>query len=325
MRIPFRIPQAGSRPFDVVGLGLNSIDLLAVVAEHPAANTKQRLQRFACLPGGQTATALVACVRLGWSARYVGSFGSDAFGTQSRDSLVLAGVDLSAARTVDGASNQFAVILVDARSGQRTVLWDRHPALTIEPDDVSAEVVTSGRVLLVDCQETAAAAQAARYARASGMATVIDVEKVRPGIGELLQEIDAVIAAEDFPSALTGYEEPGRALAAIADEFHPPLVCVTLGEEGSLAWCDGREIRTRAFPVDCVDSTGAGDVFRGGFIAGCLRAPDGDVEDALAYANAAAALNCRALGARAGIPSPEEIEQVLSNRLRMYPLRLPQV
>ena len=121
---------AGSTPYDVVGLGLNSIDLLAVVAEYPSPNTKQRVQRFAQLPGGQIATAMATCARLGWRARYIGSFGDDELGRLSLESLKIEGVDTSAARTVSGARNQFAVVLVDARSGERTVIWDRHPALT---------------------------------------------------------------------------------------------------------------------------------------------------------------------------------------------------
>ena len=314
VRIPFRIPDRGARPFDVVGLGLNSVDLLAVVAEYPASNSKQRLQRFARLPGGQTASALVACAALGWTARYIGSFGDDDFGALSRESLTSAGVDVSAARIIAGATNQFAVILVDARSGDRTVLWDRHPALTMEAGAVAKDAVTSGRMLILDCHETAAATHAARYARAAGIPTIIDVEKVRPGIGELLQQIDAIIASHDFPAALTGHEDIGRALKAMAREFDAPLVCVTLGSEGSLARCGGREIRTPAFLVDCVDTTGAGDVFRGGFAAACLRWPDGDVDDVLRYANAVAALNCRALGARGAIPRPEEVERLLAAR-----------
>lgn len=317
MRIPFRIPPPNARPFDVVGFGLNSIDLLTVVAEYPASNTKQRLQRFARMPGGQMATAAAVCARLGWKARYVGSFGDDEFGTLSRESLTNVGVDVSASRTVAGATNQFAVILVDARSGERTVLWDRHPALAWDPGEVSKEAVTSGRVLIVDCHESAAAAQAARYAREAGIPTMIDVEKVRPAIGDLLQHIDAIIASQEFPAALTGSEHLGQALEAIGREFGAPLVCVTLGSEGSLAWCNGREIRTPAFQVDCVDSTGAGDAFRGAFAAACLREPDGHVEDALAYANAAAALNCRALGARGGIPTAAEIDHLLVARQQM--------
>ena len=316
MRLPFRIPPPGSRPFDVAGFGLNSIDLVAVVAEFPQSNSKQRLQRFAQLPGGQIATAMTACARLGWKARYVGSFGDDALGALSRESLTSEGVDISAARTVAGATNQFAVVLVDARSGERTVLWDRHPGLTTDPASVPREAVTSGRMLIVDCHETAAATQAARYARQAGVPTIVDVEKVRPGIGDLLQQIDAIIAAEAFPVELTGCEELGRALEIIGREFGAPLVAVTLGAAGSLCWCNGREIRTPALPVDCVDSTGAGDAFRGGFAAGCLAAPEGEIEDVLLYANAVAALNCRALGARGGLPRRAEVDRLLASAHR---------
>ena len=317
MRLGLKIPQADTKPFDVAGFGLNSIDLLAVVAEYPASNSKQRLQRFMYMPGGQIATALSACAKLGLRTTYVGSFGSDPLGAMSRTSLTDIGVDVSGSRVVDGATNQFAVILVDARSGDRTVLWDRHPGLTFEAPDVPRQAVTSGRMLIVDCHETAAATQAARYAREAGVPTIIDVEKVRPGIGDLLQQIDVLITAQDFPTALTGHEEIGRALDALAAEFPSArLVCATLGEEGSLARCDGREIHTPAFKVDCVDSTGAGDAFRGAFAAGCLLMPDADAEDVLTYANAVAALNCRALGARGGLPAKAEVDQLLCARPR---------
>ncbi|MEQ1728625.1 MAG: carbohydrate kinase family protein, partial [Vicinamibacterales bacterium] len=115
-------------------------------------------------------------------------------------------------------------------------------------------------------------------------------------------------------AALTGYGDQGRALAAIAAEYRAPIVAVTLGDEGSLALCGGREIRTPSFPVTCVDSTGAGDAFHGGFVAACLRKPDGELEDVLAYANAVAALNCRGLGARGGLPTPAEVNAMLMSR-----------
>jgi len=314
VRIPFSIPTRGSRPFDVAGFGLNSIDLVTVVAEYPISNTKQRLQRFARLPGGQVATAMATCARLGWRASYIGSFGDDDLGALSRESLTREGVDIAGSRTVAGATNQFAVVIVDARSGERTVMWDRHPLLSTEPSDVAQAAVTAGRLLIVDCHQTAASAQAARYAREAGIPTIVDVEKVRPGIGELLQNIDVIIASEEFPSALTGHEDLGRGLRSLARDFGAPLACVTLGAHGSLAWCNGREIWSPSFSVDCVDSTGAGDAFRGAFAAGCLLMPDGDVEDVLGYANAVAALNCRALGARGGLPTPDEVEQLMQPR-----------
>ena len=208
VQLPLALPVAGSRPFDTVGFGLNSIDLVAVVREYPTPNSKQRMERFAKLPGGQTASAMAACARLGWKARYVGTFGGDDLGALGQGSLRAAGVDISCCRIVEEATNQFAVILVDASSGSRTVLWDRHPALATEPSTVPLNAVTSGRVLLVDCHETRAATVAARTARAAGIPTVIDVERVRPGIDELLRQIDVIIAAEGFPAALTAEQAP---------------------------------------------------------------------------------------------------------------------
>jgi len=317
VRIPLVIPPCDARPFDVVGFGLNSVDLLAVVAEYPACNTKQRLQRAARLPGGQMATAMATCARLGWRARYVGRFGDDDLGAASRDSLLAGGVNVTASQTMRGATNHFQIVLVDARTGERTVLWDRHPALNMEPTDVPREAVTSGRMLIVDCHQTSAAAQAARFARAARVPTIIDVEKVRPGIADLLQNIDVIIAAEEFPGALTGHEHLGRSLGIMAREFGAQLVCVTLGANGSLAWCQGREFRTPAFPIDCVDSTGAGDCFRGAFAAACLGMADGDIETVLSYANAVAALNCRALGSRGALPTADEVDHLMMARPRM--------
>ena len=307
--MPFGLPI---RAFDLVGLGQNSVDYVAVAATHPAPGSKQRLEQFACLPGGQVATAVVASARLGWRTRYVGRFGDDAAGRLARESLTAEGVDLRASRTVPGAANRAAVILVDGRTGERTVLWHRDPALRLDPlDGATREAAASGRLLLVDCEDVAAATDAATAARHAAVPTIVDIEDVQPGTHALLQKIDVIISAEEFPSALTGHADLGRALEAIEREFHAALVCVTLGAEGSLARCGGREIRTAPFIVDCVDTTGAGDVFRGAFASGCLRWPEGDVETVLNYANAAAALSCRALGARGGLPSAGEIDALL--------------
>lgn len=314
MRVPFAVPAAAGRAFDVVGLGQNSVDYVAVAAAAPGASSKQRLEQFARLPGGQTATALVACARLGWRTRYIGSFGDDEPGRLSRESLTREGVDVSVARTVAGATNRVAVILVDSRSGERTVLWYHDPALRLEPDAGLRSAAASGRLLLVDCDDIPAATVAAIAARQVRIPTIIDVEDVQPGTDTLLRAIDAIIAAEEFPSVLTGHTELGRALEVIEREYRASLVCVTLGAEGSLARCGGREIRTPAFAVDCVDSTGAGDVFRGAFASGCLRWPEGDIERVLAYANAAAALNCRGLGARGALPDADAIDRLIEAR-----------
>jgi sugar/nucleoside kinase (ribokinase family) len=313
MRLPLTLPPSSHREIDAAALGENSLDLLVVVPEHPQRNSKLTMTQLTHRPGGQCATAMVACARLGWRARYIGHFGDDPNGRTGIDSLQVEGVDVSFARTIAGATSQTAVILVDASTHDRTVIWHRHPALALTPADVRPESVTSARVLLVDGQDTEAATQAAAYARGAGTRTVIDIERVRPGTEALLKQIDVIIASEAFPSELTGIPVTGAALRAMFDEFRPAVACVTLGEAGSLALCGGREIRTPAFQVDAVDTTGAGDAFRGGFIAGWLKGGElTDLEATLRYASAVAALKCRVLGAREGIPKAAEVETFLS-------------
>ena len=166
--------------------------------------------------------------------------------------------------------------------------------------------------LLVDCHETLASQEAARQARAAAIPTLVDVERVRPGIEGLLSQIDVIITAEEFPEALTGHGDLGRALRKIPRTFGAAVVCTTLGAGGSLALVEEVEIRTPGYSVPVVDTTGAGDVFRGDFIAGWLRGgANADLEDVLRYANATAALKCRALGARNGIPTAAEVEALL--------------
>ncbi len=297
-------------------VGLNSLDLLAVVDGHPAANAKTQMHAFAELPGGQSASAAAAMARLGLTTGYIGRFGDDDFGRRGLDSLRAEGVDVSDVVTVPGATSQFAVILVDRQSGTRTVVWNRHPGLTMTPDDVPARAVRAARVLHVDCHDTAAVASAAAVARRAGTRTVVDVERVRPGIDRLLCHIDVIIAAEGFPAEYTGATSLGAALAALQRDTGAPVVCVTLGHEGSVCLAGGQEIRTAAFPVQVVDSTGAGDVFRSGFIAGWLHGGESaELEDVLRWANAVAALKCRGLGARAACPSLAELHAFLDGRM----------
>jgi sugar/nucleoside kinase (ribokinase family) len=98
----------------------------------------------------------------------------------------------------------------------------------------------------------------------------------------------------------------------MARRFEPSLTCATLGPRGSLSLLDGKEVRTPAFDVHVEDTTGAGDAFRAGFIAAWLRAGDEpSVHDVLRYAHGVAALNCRRLGARDGLPRHEEVEELI--------------
>ena len=214
------------------------------------------------MPGGQSASAAVGCARLGWKTQYIGAFGDDDAARIGIESLERDQVDTSLVRRVRGATSHTSLVLVDARSGDRTVIWHRDPRLAMSAADVPVGAIGRGRVLLVDDHEPLAATVAARAAREAGVRTVIDVEKLRPGTEELLQHIDIIIAAEAFPSELTGVPDLGAALREMARRFEPAHICATLGPKGSLSLVDGKEVRTPAFDVHVEDTTGAGDAFR---------------------------------------------------------------
>jgi len=118
------------------------------------------------------------------------------------------------------------------------------------------------------------------------------------------------------PSALTGIHDPVDALRALRRE-NDGILCVTLGIAGAVALDGDRLLRMPAFAVEAVDTTGAGDVFRGAFIYAYLEG--WTLEAALRFANAAAAVSCTRLGAIASVPSKAEAERFLAEA---EPLRL---
>ena len=303
MRFPFTIPS--NKKFDVVGLGLNAVDQLCIVPEYPRFNTKTRIQHYRMLGGGQTATAMAVCGRFGLKASYLGKTGSDERGRFSRRSLEAEPIDLSGLITVEGAYNQFAIIIVDARSGERTILWDRDPALRFDAAEWGKEMICAGRVLHLDGHEVPASIQAARWAREAGIPVSLDSDTIRDGYEELLANVDILISSESFPERLTGLSSLEEGLRKIVEDYGCGIAGATLGGNGSLVYCGGDFIKTPGHRIKCVDTTGAGDVFHGAFIYGMLR--DWELEDILSFANIAAALKCTRPGARAGIPALEDI------------------
>ena len=295
---------------DVVGLGLNAMDYIAVVPRFPRPGGKTDIAQLSLEPGGQVATALTVCARMGLAARYVGSVGSDPLGHLQIESLEREGIDIAHVRIVPDAASQMAVILLEAGVGERTILWHRDRRLLYPPEAVNPEVVTSGRILHLDGRDSAAALRAARLARAAGVPIVIDIDRVYDDdTARLLQTVDYLIAAEAFGASFTGRDDPLDAAAALAERFPQAMTGVTLGARGAVFVLDGRPERFPAFDVEVRDTTGAGDVFHGAFIVGLLRG--WDVRRSIRFAQAAAALKCRRLGARAGIPTAAEVEKFL--------------
>jgi sulfofructose kinase len=310
---PSRYSFPADKRFDVVGFGLNSVDHLCVVKRHPRLDSKQELVNYERQPGGQVPTALVALQRWGLRTAYVGSFGDDAGGDLSRDSLEREGVDLSATVVRRGTRNQVSVILIDEITGERSVLWERVGTMILHGDEVRREAIVGGRVLLMDAVDVPAAIRAAQWAKDEGILTVLDSDNPAAGIEELLRLTDVLIVGAEFPSRLTRIEALRPALHATA-RYGPWFVGVTLGAGGSLALVHGELCYVPAYPVITIDSTGAGDIFHAGSIYGLLRG--WSPEETLRFATAAAALKCEKLGGRPGIPTIERAMQLVGRDVR---------
>lgn len=298
----------------MIGVGINATDTIIRLPHFPAPDSKVELISAEPMPGGQVASAIVACRRWGLRARYVGKIGDDVEGKQHIEIMKRERVD---ARWIIAKRrrSQFSFILVDQSSGDRTVLWNRDPAIALRPRDLKRHWIRGAAALLVDGHDTEAAAQAARWAREDRIPVVGDFDNCYPKVEALLEHVNFPVTSKDFPERLTGERELLKSLPMIRAQFKCHLIAATLGSRGVIAWDGSQFFQSSAFHVKAIDTTGAGDIFHGAFLYGLVQG--WTVEAILEFSCAAAALNCRAPGARGGIASVKKIHALRRSGTRL--------
>ena len=300
---------------DLVGVGLNATDTLIPLARYPERGSKVEYETEIVMPGGQVASTVVACQTWGLSTRYVGKLGDDDAARLHERAFQQAGVEAHMIQ-VAGAASPKSLILVDGQ-GERTVLCRRDERLILKPEELDREWIVNARALHLDGHDTAAATQAARWARSAGIPVIADLDDTYEGVDALIENIDYLIVSRDFPCRLMGEDNLKQALRLIQTRYGCRLTAATLGPDGVIAW-DGGEFRhSRAYQVPVVDTTGAGDIFHAGFILGLLR--NWKLERQLDFSCAAAAMNCMAEGARGGIKSVAITEALMKSTARYQP------
>jgi sulfofructose kinase len=297
-----------SRCIDVVGVGVNAVDTLIRLPRFPAPDSKMEFSESAVMPGGQVASAMIACQRWGLSTRYVGKVGDDECGELHRAEFASAGVEAHLIRA-QGCASQSSFILVDQSTGERTVLWKRDAHVALRPEDLRREWITCARALLVDGHDTEAAACAARWAREAGIPVAADLDNLYSGVEALLEYVDFMVSSKEFPGRLTGEKDLLKSLPSIQQKFKNHLTAATLGRDGVLAWDGSSFTYHPAYRVEAADTTGAGDIFHAAFVYAQLEGLK--LEDQLSFSCAAAGLNCTGHGARGHIASLEEIRKLM--------------
>jgi ribokinase len=298
----------------VTGIGQCSFDNLFIVDTFPLPDTKKEILQFETAGGGPVATALVSLARLGVSCSFHGITGDDEEGEKIRRSLGDEKIDVSGLITRAEARSQIAFICIEKGSGRRTIFWKRPSGQPLRPEELPDDFLADVDFLLLDGLMHDVSIHAARKAKAEKVPVMLDAGRVREGMIELAELCDYIVCSEEFAREYAGSEkkfDPRDALLEMRG-FGARAVTITLGERGSVTLCGDKVYQTPAFKVDVVDTTGAGDVFHGGYIYGLLQ--KWDIEDVVRFASAFAALKCRKPGGRAGIPSLQEVYVLLNER-----------
>jgi sulfofructose kinase len=301
--------------FEVLGLGAVAVDDILYLPTHPEADAKVRILHQERHGGGLAATALVAASRLGARCAYAGTLGADELSVFSRDVFRAEGVDTSLLVQREEARPIHATILVDTRTGSRTILLEVPRVTGADPDLPAPEVIRSCRVLLLDHLGVPGMIRAASLAREAGIPTVADFEPSdSPRFPELLSLADHLILSADFAASLTGAAGPAAAAEALWNGARRAVV-VTQGAEGSWHLCaetGGKPRHRAAFRVQAVDTTGCGDVFHGAYAAALCRGMG--MEERVRFASAAAAIKAGQPGGQRGAPTRRQVEEFLAGR-----------
>lgn len=302
------LPSPGFAP-RVVCLGIATLDAIALVDRLPEPGDRLPAHEARLAGGGVAATAAVTLARLGVPVAFLGRVGEDEVGRAIRDGLVAEGVDVTGLRTVPGRS-PLSLVFVDASTGERSLVPDVRglPPIELQPDDVAACAAAEW----VHVDQTGYPALG--VLRAAGIETPISLDG-----GNFVAELDLAritLYAPTERALLARY--PDRSLddallAALGEG--PRIVVATRGERGCVALQradDDPPVRheVAGFAVDVVSALGAGDVFHGALLASLVEGRS--LREALARANAAAALACRALDGRSGIALRAEINGFLA-------------
>jgi len=269
----------------VIGMSVACVDELLVVPRMPESDGTIRVSRCDRQGGGIAATAMVAASRLGCRASLIGAVGADPIGEEVLAGLRAEEVDVSRVRIDPGGRTNFSVILVEEGSGKRSIIY--------WPGEVAALVLAEEDLALVR----------------SSRGLLLDGTRAYPGIERLIPWIDILVATPDFVADFAPGADLEQGLQKLR-AMGPGEVVATGGEEGCWLLEDGGLWRQPAFRVDVVDTTGAGDVFHGAYIA--ARAQGEAPRDACRFAAGAAAMKCTGLGGRKAIPTRAELEAFLA-------------
>ncbi|MEI6065890.1 MAG: PfkB family carbohydrate kinase [Methylococcaceae bacterium] len=292
-------------PIDVLCVGHASYDLIFSVDHHPDEDEKISAQGFVSCGGGPAANAAVTIAKLGFKAAFAGYLGQDIYGEKHYQELRQYGINTHLIIRGDSPT-PLSTVLVKP-NGKRALVNYKGETRPLPSGAVDFSSVTP-KVVLFDGHEPHLSTSLLERTQSNDIPTILDAGSVHEGTLALMERMDYLVCSEKFALQFAGDEH--AALTRLAEAS--PTVVITLGERG-LIWQRGQECGgLSAFPVNAIDTTGAGDAFHGAFAVAV--ASNMNWLDVLRYASAAGALCCTTIGARSELPSKEEHHALFEGR-----------
>jgi len=297
----------------VTGIGQCSLDYLALVDSYPEIDTKKEVLQWEEQGGGPVATALVSLSRLGMKCKFYGIIGNDYAGRKMKQSLMSEHIGVRGLLKRDNASSQIAFIAIEKNSGKRTIFWKRPSGYELRPAELSSDFLKNTNLLLLDGLMMRSSVYAAKKAMGLNIPVMLDAGRLREGMLDLAVICDYVVASEEFAKDI-GWNDNPEVFWKKIKKLRLKVLTITLGDRGSITFLQNRYFYVPAFKVHTADTTGAGDVFHGGYLYGLLKG--WDLKSTVRFASALAAIKCMRLGGRTGIPSLSEVMAFLQQQDR---------
>ncbi len=298
---------------DVIACGNTVMDIIVNIDHRPIANEGMDVKGLSWQYGGKVATGIVAAARLSERpCAIMGTIGGPSGQFIKRD-FVRHHVDVSHLYEDPTGQSQLCIAIAIDEDDSRNFYNKRSKLTRLAPEQVDESFISQAKYLLLS-DPYLASLQAARYARYHDVKVVYDADRYYPsGMPEIMHEVDYLIPSEYtyktlFPNG--GDVEANLKELRMMVAPHATII-VTFGERGLSGYDKDGFFSLPAFKVEAVDTTGAGDVFHGAFIAGLLRGMD--TRNAAHYASAASAIKCTRIGGRAGIATHEVVLEFMKS------------
>lgn len=297
----------------IATVGLASWDTLISIDRYPAAGSYAIVESLSEQPGGTTSNAAIALAKLGAGVSFAGMVGDDAPGQHLRDALAAAGVDLRWLSVREGERTDASFVIVSRKPVDRTILWPPGAHL-VKGDPLDIPGIFGHDLVVLDVDDmplrrflSDLPAHTLPATRLLGTLVYVAVPEIKDRLAVMMRH-DAIVGNEREFTALTGIEDLDLAVEYVRRMMpgtNLRTAIVSRGERGAIAFTATELWSVEAYPIEVVDTTGAGDAFTAGVAFGmALRWP---WEKTLRLANACGGLACRALGAQASLPDWDEI------------------